>query len=470
MKKTYDKIDYDTLLSSTGEPFVDSGGYALKVLSDYYPQLDVLELIMFVTKIYVDNWEAKINPFFLNSKITQPAFKAEKKKEETKLYFQGLLEETLPYTIGYCRVTGRKTKLFPAGRDNTVLSGSGTFVNFHNFFDTGIMLSKEALIKYHFLPLGSELLQGRICVISSNNQTTSEFYVKECCDRILYSIGQNMSKGLLKNESRSPGTAIFRFLDKVLIHYSTNDTIREYITLYHFTNFGASPDVQIYTLPFQAFSFYKETRRSNYKQSWNAFVNHHYRSSDYKKLEYNNELNCFTALDKKQEVTIKEDDFKFWRNTIYDKLIVDASIINDIRKWSISHHFDLDLLECYLINIRKMKKETVNKINQIADFILSYNSEEDMKKVLTKLNGVKNPYLLRRFILKVIGDNYKQKNEMPLVTVDDYVDYLFPDSSSWMETRDVLLISIYQKLHERHLNVEFEEIDSEESGFGDDEN
>ena len=187
-------------------------------------------------------------------------------------------------------------------------------------------------------------------------------------------------------------------------------------------------------------------------------------------MRYDDISNSFIALDKKQEINIQEEDFKFWRNTIYDKLLIGASIVNDIRKWSITSHFNLELLECYLINIRKMKKETVNKINQIADFILSYNLETDMKKVLTKLNGVKNAYLLRRFVLKVIEDNYKQGNGVPLVTVEDYVDYLFPDSNSWMETRDVLLISIYQKLHERHLCVEIEETTDDEKTFGDDEN
>lgn len=470
MKQTYTNIDYEALLSPTGDPFIDSGGYALKALSSYNPELDLLELIMLATKIYVDNWEAKINPFFLNSKITQPAFNPEKKKQETKNYFLGLLEETLPYSIGFCRVTGQKTKLFPAGRDNSVLSGSGTFVNFHHSFDTGIMFSKEALIKYHFLPLASELLQGRISVINSNNQAISELYAKDCCDRILYDIGQNMSQGLLKNEARSPGTAIFRFLDKVSIQYANCDTLKNYITLYHFTNFGASPEVQIYTLPFQAFNFYKETRKAQYKANWNVFINHHYRCSDYKKALYDNNLNCFIALDKKQEIHIQEDDFKFWRNAIYDKLLAERSIISDIRKWSTANLFDLELLKCYLINIREMKKETVNKINQIADFILSYNSDIEMKKVLTRLNGVKNAYLLRRFILKVAEDNYRQENEMPLITVEDYVDYLFPDSNSWMETRDVLLISIYQKLHERHRAVEIEDIADNEGEFGDDEN
>ena len=70
----------------------------------------------------------------------------------------------------------------------------------------------------------------------------------------------------------------------------------------------------------------------------------------------------------------------------------------------------------------------------------------------------------------MIEDNYKQGNGVPLVTVEDYVDYLFPDSNSWMETRDVLLISIYQKLHERHLCVEIEETTDDEKTFGDDEN
>ena len=469
MKHTYTTIDYDALTTTTGDPFVDAAGYALKELSNHYPNYDILELIMLATHIYVDYWGAKINPFFLNSKITQPAFNTnEKKKEETRIYFEGLLNETAPFNIGYCRVTGKKTKLFSAGRDNTVLSGSNTFVNFHHTFDTGMMLSKEVLIRYHFLPLACELLQGRICVISSNNAINSELYAKDCCNRTLYDIGQNISQGILKNEARSPGTAIFRYLDKVLIHFNIKKN-NEHITLYHFTNFGASPEAQIYTLPFQAFQFYRETRLPLYEKGWNVFIASHYKCSDYKNALYSKEQNAFLATNKKQNIIIEEKDFKLWRNIIYDKLLLNKSIVNDIRKWSIQNLFDLNLLKCYLINIRNMKKETIEKINQIADFILNYNNESAMKKVLTTLNGVKNPYMLRRFILHVIADNYKQDNDI-LVSVDDYTNYLFPDSNSWMETRDVLLIALYQKLHELHLKVEIEITENEEDGFNDDIN
>ena len=113
-----------------------------------------------------------------------------------------------------------------------------------------------------------------------------------------------------------------------------------------------------------------------------------------------------------------------------------------------------------------MNKKTVEKIYQIADFIIQAYDESDMKSIIRTLDGVKNPYSLRRFILKkVIEKNYLQGNEM-LVSVDDYVNYLFPDTSSWMETRDVLLIAIYQKLHEKHVDVEIENED--EDNFEDD--
>ena len=59
---------------------------------------------------------------------------------------------------------------------------------------------------------------------------------------------------------------------------------------------------------------------------------------------------------------------------------------------------------------------------------------------------------MRRFILKdVVAANYMAMNEKPIITVDDYVNYLFPDGAFWAEIRDILLIAIYQELHERDL-------------------
>lgn len=465
MKNSY-KINKDALFCVTGEPFVDAGGFALKELATQFPEKDILELIEFATQIYVDRWDAKINSYFLNSKITQPAFKGERKKIESMAYFKGLLDGTIPSEKGFCRITGQYTDLYKAGRDNTVLSGSGTFVNFHHAFAAGIMLSKEALIRYYFLPLASELVQNKIAVISSNNAAVAELYARQCCTRILADIGKNHSLEILKSQCRSVGTAIFRFLDNVYTKYK-DEGKGDSITLYHFTNFGASPEVQIYTLPSQVFLFYRICNNVLYKQEWNNFVSCYYTSDVYKKASFDSQSNNYVMSNNKSgAVVIEEKEYRYWKNIIYDNLLFGNSILKPILKYSKKSIFNLDLLKIYLINIRNMKKETVEKIYQIADFIIQAYDESDMKGIIRVLDGVKNPYLLRRFILKkVIEKNYLQGNEM-LVSVDDYVNYLFPDTSSWMETRDVLLIAIYQKLHEKHVDVEIENED--EDNFEDD--
>lgn len=466
MKHNYNTVNYDWLFRPTGDPFADAGGYALKEFEKRYSELDILDIIMKATDIYVDKWAGKINPFFLNSKITQPVFDPTKKKEETRKYFLNLLTDETQGNIGICRIMGEKTKLYPAGRDNTVLSGSGTLVNFHHTFQEGIMLSKEAIIRYHFLPLGCELLIGRVAVIHSNNSGITELFSSDCCSRNLRDVGSGLSSGILKSQSRSTGTALFRFMDNVISNIKKTgiqDYSQNLISLYHFTNFGASPDVQIYTLPFDVFKFYRTTQTNDaIREQWNAFVAGYYSNTDYKKAKFNPHQDAFVYEDKNEIVEIQENEFKFWRNSIYERLINNQSITPQILKRSRRHKLSWELIKIYEQNIRKMKKETLAKIEQMADFILSSNDERTIIKAIKKLDGVKNSYLLRRFILKdIVAKYYDEGNDEAIVTIEDYAEYLFPDTNSWQETRDVLLISIYQKMHERKMYLETDITDDE---------
>ena len=264
MKQQFNTVNYQWLTAPTGDPFADIGGFAIKELAERFLEKDILELIEYVTNIYVERWEAKINPFFLNSKITQPAFNSKKKIEETMLYFKSLINESDCNVTGYCRITGQQGKLFSAGRDNSKLSGSGTFINFHHAFESGIMASKEVLIRFHFVPLGCVYLQGKIALIHSNDHYLSEFFARKNCNANLSAISKGLSDGVLKSEYKSPGTALFRFIDKALNSKETFNYSREAdtnknssLTLYHFTNFGASPEVTIYSVPNRLFAFYR---------------------------------------------------------------------------------------------------------------------------------------------------------------------------------------------------------------------
>lgn len=459
MKQDIQNIDYEWLVKPTGDPFVDAGGYALEEFSHYYPDANILELIDKVASIYVDRWEGKINPFFLNSKITQPAFKGNKKKTETYRYFQALINND-DGIEGYCRVTGKKGNVFIGGRDNFVLSGSSTFSNFHHEFQNGIMISKEVIIRCFFLPLACEQLQGRISLLNSSNPEVTAFFAKLVCKRNMEALKNNMSTSVLKSKTSSTSTALLRFVDEVLnaksIHFDNEGQCD--LRMYLFTNFGASPDLQVLSLPFPVWHFYRFVMKGKYRDNWHDFVSRYYRSKG---------CICISANEYKISVgknvqTVAENEFQYWDNSIYKSLINGKSILSFILDYSKENEFEFNIVKVYSIKIRKMKKETIEKIEQMADFIINSNNDRGIGKAITKLNAVTSSFLLRRYVLNnIVKPYYDGGYNEAIVTVKDYVDYLFPDSDSWKEMRDVLLIAIYEKLHKLKKKVEIEDNEQE---------
>lgn len=110
-----------------------------------------------------------------------------------------------------------------------------------------------------------------------------------------------------------------------------------------------------------------------------------------------------------------------------------------------------------------MDKRTLAKIKELADFIIADSSDDEITKSISNINKQKSSNELRRYLLKLVMD-YNRKhsdNPKPLITVEDYADYLFPDGTYWNEVRDLLLIAIYQKLHELNKKVEVETEENE---------
>lgn len=451
MKQFYENVDYEWLTRPSGDPFVDAGGYALDEFSKHFPNLDVLELIEKATDIYVDRWDAKINPFFLNSKITQPAFKKDEKKIETKKYFLSLLKDENGIQ-GTCRITGRKTIVFVSGRDNSILSGSRTFVNFHHYFQDGIMLSKEVIIRYFFVPLACEQLKGSISLISSSVPEITKFYSQSVCKKNLTNIALNISDSILKSKSATPETSLFRYADRIIENKKVMfDEVNGSLLLYHFTNFGASPDLNIYNLPFQTLRFYRFVHKGKYVDSWKSFIACHYHLRN---ASYDDDTGNYVTIEKKEKIEYKKDDYQYWQNSVYDKLLNNKSILADILNYIRKYEFNFDIVKVYQQRIRNMKKETIEKIEQMADFIIDSNDNKGIGRAITKLDAVTSSYLLRRFVLNdIVSKYYEQGNEKAIVTVKDYTDYLFPDTDSWKETRDVLLIAIYERLHDRNIDI-----------------
>lgn len=450
------------LTKITGDPFADTGAFVIEYLyqQPHLKDKTILELIQYVADIYVNRWGGKLNAFFLNSTITQPAFKGQRKIDETIRYYRSLIDETAQFHVGFCRLSGQETKLYPAGRDNHILSGSGTFINFHHGFENGLLLSKEALIRMFFVPLGLIQLSDKIALVSSNQERVSRYFVQENCKKNLYALSTGISEGILKSKYNNPTNALFAFADSCMdeLDYvlEDDDTIAKgdiSLILYHFTNFGASPEVVIYELSADIFRFYAYCHSIRLRKDWTKFVRAHYRNSKFKEAVFIEETEVWQKGNDRADF----DSYQMWKNQVFESLLAGKSLLGYFKRWSKNHVFPIDIIARYLIQLKNMEKRTVQKVKGFADYIVGHPDGDFVSKSIKHLNGAKRAYELRQFLIKLNSDNYNRNHgAAPLITVEEYVDYLFPENGNWSEVRDLLLIAIFQKLHELNMAVSVE--------------
>lgn len=98
-------------------------------------------MIEYITNIYVNKWDNNLHSFFLNSTITHNSNKGQKGINKTIAYYKGLLDNK-DSVDGVCRITGQRGKSGCA-RENHIMSGSATLINFHHGFESGIHYSKK---------------------------------------------------------------------------------------------------------------------------------------------------------------------------------------------------------------------------------------------------------------------------------------------------------------------------------------
>lgn len=469
-------INFQYLAQRTGDPFADTGAHIFQLLQAKSPEKNILQLIEEVTDIYVGNWGGGINAFFLNSKITQPAFVGERKKEESMAYFRRLLSNEEPFEQGYCRILGQPAKLFSTGRDNHIMAGSGTFINFHHGFQEGLKVAKEVIIRMFFVPLGALQLGKNIAILGSNNEKVEQLFVQEIFTSNIRELGQQQGKGVLKSEFTNPANALFDFASKCIgsIQVVADDDEPVEIHLYHFTNFGASPEINLYCFSERLFAFYRKVMKISYRNNWQNFVRDFYRNSKNRGATYNSTTEQYELEVKKEIQHFAYTEYRIWFNIIYTKLLQGQNILKDILSWSARKYYQQEtfiiwsIVELYQTQLHNMKKTTLEKIRQIADYLIE--DEDKIKRRLNRLRlEVANVSQLKRFLIQTIGDHYQEKKPArPLITLEEFVEELFPEGAYGLEIKDLLLIALYEKLCEKNIPIELEgeeELKEEEHQF-----
>ncbi|MBP7562629.1 MAG: type I-B CRISPR-associated protein Cas8b1/Cst1 [Candidatus Cloacimonetes bacterium] len=436
----------------TGDPFVDTGGMVLECLMETFPEKSIDQLIDFAADVFVFKWQSKIDALQLNSEIThnsrRNSTKAVAAVKETFRSFEIKGEK------GFCRICGKNDILFLSGRERFCLSGSGALVNFHHSHQGGLMLCRDCVTKLFFLPFGVVQMSGKIAFCYTNNMVVREYWKEKTVKENLNKIGRNSSDEILRWEWSNPRNALFKIADEVYVSSVRKRTnnINVNIQLYHFTNFGASPECELHILPARVFSFLSRVLK-DYRKEWNRLLHRNFHITGAK-------WDDSEEIWKKKDVALEADSFRNNKNTIIEKLLRDESISKHIylfyrNKFRRNENdFDTLMAVYYMTEVQGMRQDQIDLIKRLGTSIIQLAKQEDsVKKYLVMIEGASKAYQLRGTLLKLIKKNYLNGGSDPLLTLEEYVNYLFPDGQFWGEVRDLLLIFIYEVLHKENISI-----------------
>lgn len=300
--------------SITGDPFADTGGDVVRFLYELYPDKSIVELVEYVTDVYINKFDCKLNAYFLNHPLTQAAWGKNRRRSETLKYYHSLLEGRVGYQ-GTCSISGENGVVFNATRGNSILTGSKTFVNFHANLNSGIPMSKEIIIRMYFAPLGMIRFGKNIINIRSNNEKVNRCFVDSNCKNNLL----ESSTEFAYIEGMDYGGCIFNFLNNVLKNgYDDNKALA--LNIYKFSNYAASPGIEIDIVDQRLFSFYKYVYNND---QWWSFI------ETYDKEESNS-------------------NGEYVYNPIFYNLLKKINILPAMRDYAENHLFDFDIACRYL--------------------------------------------------------------------------------------------------------------------------
>jgi CRISPR-associated protein Cst1 len=432
-----------TKLKLTGDFFVDGGGLALMELRRRFPEKSDSEIWDWAGNVYVKVW----NPNSLSSVYHTNGITKIKKSDDFRLFVEKLLNEAVNAKgESVCRVCGAQGRTFPQDRQFYPMSGSGKFLNFHHGLDAGTQLCGSCVFQLLFLPFALARTGGKYFLADLQSEAVQKVWLEEVVQANLNKLARGLNDGVISMPAYLAANAVVWTQTKAALQNRDEDSI---VQMLEFSNYGANPELHLHRLSPPAARYISLSARDS-ARDWHHFT------SRYSHRKKNAE----------QDEKLSEEELLWVKwNTVFSKLLSGESLAWELKRYYRAPGTEkpgLMLAINYFMEVLEMNQETVLLVKKIGEAILEMSEQQDdTKKILQLVEQARQPYELRRVLIRLIKKNYKLGKREPLLTTDDYVNYLFPDGSRWYDVRDLLIIWLYQQLHERGIVLDIPAEDAE---------
>jgi len=479
------------MLRYVGHPFVDVGAATIaalvgKVDPSTLNEGDLDRVADFIAREYVvDPLKSFLNVAFPNSGYTNPAFenRPEKRGEYADRVLRGYRLST-PRTESRCVFTGQPATAIafsdklPPGRgfrQHIPLTMGEGYINFYPWGDAGLPVSGEALLCIQAFPLGCAKCGGKLLAVHSDNPDVTYDFASEFLRRnrsaLLIAHAEKSKK--MPEARTSPKTLLIETL--VNLEQRRQDERRERrpcsVTAYYLTNSGQSnpldprnPPLEIYHLPTELTAFLGSIVTPEYKEEWSAIVARAWRLSTQKK----------NASKNGEKGGLAEEDDRPKRNLLYEDLFqLPTGFPSFVRRYLLrlpvrsraeddprrnyslrdeAHLVSWSLTQLLLAKVVRMDSQRIEQIRMMGDRLAQYVAEENDKRFFSSFFAEQNYGNFRNNLIRANVAHVRRGNP-PLITLDPYIE-VFEEgdevaSPDWKLARDLVLIRMVERLHER---------------------
>lgn len=442
----------DLELNITGNPFIDSGIFALKNrLKKEIQEISSDDLEVECSKIsdlYAQAvWKKNMYSIFPNSVLTHPSTTNASNLNELYLdNLNELIREIGPIqTNGSCIGCGRRNSNEGFVKDYIPLTGSKSLLNYFSYANLGADYCSLCALLIQFAPLVMYRCGGKFIILHSDSNKVMDFWSKKAIKDVNIQISSGEYTGCYNKGITRPTNAIFEIIANIIESSDRWRGENPSLNFYYFTNYNQNPELEIFSLPTKVFNFLTEIPLDD-KFNWKFIVKKSYRYVKWEKVE-------------------DEDDYKNNPNTIYENLLAEKSILRSF--FSVKHKKTFctwKLVNSYMREVRNMDEKRINVIKDVGDRLSNFIKENDSRKTLRDLENATNYNHFRNVLRKVLVKKIKNNDEELLFTFDEYTLDLFPEGNkTWRETQDLLLFKIYENLKDWLIENEYiDEISDDE--------
>lgn len=420
----------------TGNPFIDSGIYALAIKLDK----DISEISLDdiksesknISKLYtVESWKNNMYTIFPNSVLVNPA--STNKPNLQELYLNNLnelIESIEPIkNEGSCMGCGRRDSKKVFGKDAIPLTGSGSLINYFSFANSGADYCSLCALLIQFSPLTMYRCGGKMIVLHSDSQRVMKFWAKKAIHNIDVQNSTGDFDGVYTKGITRPTNAIFNIISQVIKSGRRWRGENPSFNFYYFTNYVQEPKLDIFTLPTRVFKFLTEIPPEDWN-NWSFIVKKSYRFVKWEKVE-------------------NDEDYKNNPNIVFNNLLEGKSILKSFYTIKFKKTYcTWKLVKSYMKEVWNMDEKRIETIKDVGDRLSNYIKINNSPKTLNDLERASNYNNFRNILRKILKNKINNGDEELLFTFDEYVLNLFPEGNmTWRETQDLLLFRIYENLH-----------------------